>query len=383
YDIHYFGIGYDGPILQQGSITIYPNQARGTDIHGLQPLSELGQTVQPDLVFLLHDLRYQKAYLQALESLHGQSKFISYTPLDGKVVHGISVAPVKMIDYCVCYTEFAQEEITKALSREGEHSTTIFDVIPHGVDTQTFYPLPEEKRKSLKRDLFPHLPNPKESFIVLNANRIDPRKRIDITLKGFAQFAANKPENVKLYLHHPFLSEGKRRALQELIDEYQIEHRLLFNRDQTGSCRPVSDAQLNQIYNATDVGINTAMGEGWGLVSMEHAACRVPQIVPRHSALTEIWADAADFLESTYQRVPWFSEFEMVGVSATDLANQLERLYTDWMHWETMADTAYNRATEDRFNWTVISQQWARLFKKVEASLATNDKEQSILCSAA
>jgi D-inositol-3-phosphate glycosyltransferase len=36
---------------------------------------------------------------------------------------------------------------------------------------------------------------------VLNANRNQPRKRIDITLRGFALFAVDKPETVQLYLH--------------------------------------------------------------------------------------------------------------------------------------------------------------------------------------
>ena len=34
------------------------------------------------------------------------------------------------------------------------------------------------------------------------------------------------------------------------------------------------DEQLNLIYNAVDVGINTANGEGWGLVPFEHAMCK-------------------------------------------------------------------------------------------------------------
>ena len=34
------------------------------------------------------------------------------------------------------------------------------------------------------------------------------------------------------------------------------------------------DEALNLIYNACDVGINTANGEGWGLVPFEHAMCQ-------------------------------------------------------------------------------------------------------------
>ena len=53
----------------------------------------------------------------------------------------------------------------------------------------------------------------------------------------------------------------------------------------------VSNRVLNCIYNACDVGINTSIGEGWGLVSFEHAATGAGQIVPRHSACEELWRD--------------------------------------------------------------------------------------------
>lgn len=49
-----------------------------------------------------------------------------------------------------------------------------------------------------------------DSFLVLNANRNQKRKRIDITLKAFAALARDKPENVKLLLHtHRELSCGR------------------------------------------------------------------------------------------------------------------------------------------------------------------------------
>jgi glycosyltransferase involved in cell wall biosynthesis len=53
------------------------------------------------------------------------------------------------------------------------------------------------------------------------------------------------------------------------------------------------DDMLNLIYNSCDVGINTADGEGWGLIPFEHASCRKPQIVPNHTACADIWEEAA------------------------------------------------------------------------------------------
>jgi hypothetical protein len=59
---------------------------------------------------------------------------------------------------------------------------------------------------------------------------------------------------------------------------------------QADNSRPkFSDEQLNFLYNACDVGINTTTGEGWGMPSFEHAATRAAQIVPHHTSLADLW----------------------------------------------------------------------------------------------
>ena len=60
------------------------------------------------------------------------------------------------------------------------------NVIPHGVDTQVFFPL---NRQHARQALFPDRPELQDAFIVLNANRNVLRKRVDLTIEGFASFA--------------------------------------------------------------------------------------------------------------------------------------------------------------------------------------------------
>jgi D-inositol-3-phosphate glycosyltransferase len=57
----------------------------------------------------------------------------------------------------------------------------------------------------------------------------------------------------------------------------------------TDNCLPIE--QLNKVYNAVDIGVNTCIGEGWGLVNTEHAATGVAQLVPDHTSLKEIFDD--------------------------------------------------------------------------------------------
>jgi glycosyltransferase involved in cell wall biosynthesis len=54
-----------------------------------------------------------------------------------------------------------------------------------------------------------------------------------------------------------------------------------------------TDEQINEIYNACDIGINTADHEGWGLVAFEHAATGSPQILTDTNNNREIWGTNA------------------------------------------------------------------------------------------
>ena len=89
------------------------------------------------------------------------------------------------------------------------------------------------------------------------------------------------------------------------------------------------DEMLNKIYNAVDVGINTADGEGWGLVSFEHAACARPQIVPNHTACADIWEGAGLLTDiATWVRDKDLG-VERGLVSVDHLSEQLTQLYAD------------------------------------------------------
>ena len=50
-----------------------------------------------------------------------------------------------------------------------------------------------------------------------------------------------------------------------------------------------NDQFINLLYNASDIGINTSMGESWGLVTFEQAGIARPQIITNFSAPNEIF----------------------------------------------------------------------------------------------
>jgi glycosyltransferase involved in cell wall biosynthesis len=78
----------------------------------------------------------------------------------------------------------------------------------------------------------------------------------------------------------------------------------------------MSDFDVNMMYNAADVGINTCMGEGFGLCNMEHAGVGKPQIVSAVGALEDIFADGGALL---VRPVAWIRVPNMLDEHTGDL----------------------------------------------------------------
>jgi len=368
YDVHYVGIGYHGPRFDLDGVTVHPCNRHGGDVYGAIQGAALVESLNAPLVFLLHDLWMLRPYAHTLALLRPRTAVVAYIPIDGTLRDDAQVAPLTFVDRFVAYTRFAGDQLDQSLRRLA--SSAEVTVIPHGVDTATFFPLAGSvacqlapgARRAARQRLFPDDPTWHDAFIVLNANRPMPRKRIDLTLEGFARFAHGKPPNVKLWLHHAIMFADERAALVSLAATLGLTDRLHLS---PLDAPPLSDSHLNLVYNACDVGLNTALGEGWGLVSFEHAATGAAQIVPNHSACAELWPNAAELLptEETFQ--PRLSPLTMGTTSPAAIAAALDRLYTDPDHLRARSLAAYRTATQPAYDWDHIATQWDGLFGEI------------------
>ena len=166
-------------------------------------------------------------------------------------------------------------------------------VFPHGFDHELYYPVPRKVAR-----IFFNLPE--DAFVILNLNRNQPRKRWDQTMIAFAEFTA---EYYKYTLANP---DKKLRPIRLLVgttldgpwdikEVYQHELHLRnipFSFTENfivGLSNPqqLSDKDINLLYNACDIGINTCEGEGYGLCQIEHLAVGAPQVCPKIGGLQE------------------------------------------------------------------------------------------------
>jgi len=371
YRITWMGVGYRGPVCEWGSgVRLEPTNLDGGDMVGAYAARLRWRELAPDFVFALNDLWYLEHYSRELTPLLGTVPMVGYLPLDGRLDSADELGRLTGYRRLLTYTETAAENLREALC--AARNSAPVGCLGHGVNSARFRPDPGTilepgvgspdaglrwRRMELARRFF-GLPEP--AFVVLNAARPDPRKRIDLTLEAFARFARGRPKSVKLCLHQALGHPEQVAPLRELAIELGIEERVIWHPPNAG---PVSDDELNRLFNACAVGINTAAGEGFGLVSFEHAATGVPQILPDQPALRELWRDAAMRPGARPVRTP-YSPLEMVEVSVEDTAEALRRLHDEPDLYRRMAFAAHNRATAPDLEWRRIGTTLRRILRE-------------------
>ena len=360
YDVHHLAVNYSGDPHGE-SWKMYPAGARG-HIFGVNRIKELMEKVQPELVFSVADLWIQKVYVDELFACAPKPKLVLYSPVDAGPVDPEWVSKFKEVSRIVAFTNYARSEILGAFDPK---EAPAVDTIPLGVETEVFFPLnPKEPWRTNEAKQRLGLFSEEEiddSFLVLNAHRNQPRKRIDITLKGFALFARDKPKNVQLYLHMGTEDVGWN--VLKLAKRYGISERMIVTENRN-TLPGILSEHLNLLYNASDVGLNTATGEGWGLPNFEHAAAGKAQVLPRFGALAEVWSECAEFVEPTGEVVYEVVLSEGKVVSVESVAAALEKLYaSEKRRWE-VAQACYRRATQLEYQWQQIGKRWHALFQE-------------------
>lgn len=384
YDIHFVGCGYPPRDVDLGW-KYYPAAVGNGDPLGVSQCEKIIQEVKPKIVFLLNDISRIIPHIKRLALYKPEIKLLAYFPMEGELKRTELIEPLQFLDRIISYTYFGKDELLKAEKKIQEVNPGFYlppiEVLPHGVDTSVFKPVsgdhPEVKK--VPESLQDQLQIGHDSFLVLNANQFQDRKQIRTTLEGFCLFSQDKNENVRLILHHTLLGPygyGRVHKLIQQVDDYYNRKGMLKKRvlisPQEGT-NVLEETDLVELYQLCEVGVNTSGGEGWGLVSFEHAATGAAQIVPRHSSCSELWDGAALFLDRQ-QILETPDEFPMqfYKLSPNQLAEQLEKLYQDREMLSRISDQCLKNALSKEYRWQIIADKWEYLFEAVLKEGNTN-----------
>jgi glycosyltransferase involved in cell wall biosynthesis len=274
--------------------------------------------VKPDVVVLQNDFWHIPKYVNKLRAFKEFSKvpLVGYIAVDGKNVDGRTL---NGLDRVVFWTKFAEVE-----AKEGGLIKPS-DVVPLGVDA-SFYTTGDRDEARVRLGI------PREfvdkMFIVGNVNRNQIRKRMDLTVRYFAEWVrGHKISDAYLFLHvAPTGDDGY--DVEGLARYYGVWERMLLRVPQVFYGEP--ETVMRDTYRSMDLMLTTTQGEGFGLTTFEAMACGVPVVAPDWSALGELLKNSAWLVPCTSTSVSTVGGAVIGGVPDEELTIQgLNTLYND------------------------------------------------------
>jgi len=220
--------------------------------------------------------------------------YVNYFPIDGEPFsRKWEDCLVKSHTICAMsnYGKKVIEDYAKMRAESGAFWAMNFksEMVWHGVDTNVFYPYPEEEIERIRIQFTPY----DDPFVLVAVDRNVVRKdypRLYEAIKYatdrmtpqekrnfvFIQ-KCGRPDDEK-HGHHLPLIENQL-GLEGYIKNADVVRHILFGL-------PGKDLAL--LYNSADAIISATWGEGFGLSTIEAMACEKPVIKPRNSANVEL-----------------------------------------------------------------------------------------------
>ena len=278
---------------------------------GFQALPEVIRRKEPDVVMIYNDMSVVARFLEEIRKSAIPRTFKIWIYVDQVYTTQLQMyldILNRDADRVFAFTPFWKQ----CLKDQG--ITRPIDILLHGFDSKKFFPVPRELvRKNMG------LPN--ESFVFLNLNRNQPRKRYDILITAFVELIAKYPtkpifllcicdkgEKGGWWIFELFQRELKLRG----ISVEQFGGRLMLS----SSDMTFKDDDINLFYNAVDAGVSTADGEGFGLCHFEQMGVGVPQVLPDIGGFKEFCTSGNTVLVKPSVRYYMPTAFSPVGGEA-------------------------------------------------------------------
>ena len=254
---------------------------------GESAFPQIVKAVDPDIVMIYNDCLVITSFLQQLRDAGvTPKKLVIYLDL----VHDCQIASLiepimNASDMVLVFTPHWK----RSLEMRYGHATPIV-VVPHGIDG---FVSPVDQREARQR-----LGIPLKGFLIVNSNRNSYRKALDVTIRVFLEVLAKSDGDVFLFLNCNSQSDSGFDFVDIITHECRrvgldsarvLDHHVL--RFQNSGF--VSDDVVNLLHNASDVGINTCVGEGFGLCNAEAALLNKPQLVTKTGGLGDLFGDTA------------------------------------------------------------------------------------------
>ena len=308
---------------------------------------------KPDMVIVYNDLIVLATFMERLKAI--QPRTFKIVPYIDIVYRNERTALIKHInDICdggIMFTKYWE----KVIKSQGFDKPT--HIMEHGFNNTVYFPVD----KPVARAYF-NIPD--EDFVIVNLNRNQPRKRWDVCLMAFVKFISmHEDPAIKLIvgtaltggwdLVEIFVHECRKYGLDP---EVAKKHLIILQTPQQ-----LTDREVNIMYNAADVGINTCDGEGFGLCNFEQAGVGIPQVVPAIGGFLDFFNENNAILVEPKWSLYVESSRDAVGGEAQmcevdDFVAGLEQYYSDPELRKTHGANARKNITTN-YKWSTMASK--------------------------
>jgi len=242
--------------------------------------------LQPDLLLTIGDpLHWQHFFrLDAQKNIIGHNmptgvRWLCYAALDSQPLLKHYATVFRAIPYLVVFTEWAKRVCE-------EKGANVRAVIPHGVDTELYRPIPPRVKEYYRNQA-----GLRKRIILGGVGINQGRKRWDLWLEILAEIKKKKP-NIYGWYH------GQKTA----VDRYAPNIFLSAERlglegyfggtEGVGNIIKTSFEQMRYVYGIMDFHLLCSTHGAWELPSIEAMSCGVPAGVTDYGAMREALGDA-------------------------------------------------------------------------------------------
>ena len=260
---------------------------------GEHVLPETIESLKPDVVLLYNDVMVLNRFLDRIcKFVTGhrfpvhRPKIVSYLDLVHDNEHAGMVRGV--VDRSDRVWVFSEHWKRHAFSTDDT-----IDVIPHGIDPSLLEAADSVSQSEARKALG----FPEDAFLVVNTNRNSYRKALDLSIEGFLRFWKSTSDDGTrkcLILNNNSTVEGG----------YDIPHLVHTCCVRLGICDIedvmsnmvlgfqnggfIADRHMAYLYKAASAGLNSCLGEGFGLCQLEGACIGVPQVATATGGLIDM-----------------------------------------------------------------------------------------------
>ena len=276
-----------------------PTIFQANDVFGNSRIIEMLGKVEPDVVVMLQDAHMILA--QIFDNQYDPQRYLlqtapilAYVTVDGYNLPPQWTAILPSVTKMVTMSKFGQQQFADS------------EVVPHGVDTDQFWPISDERPITVstgavlrsKSECKKAFGLDENGFMVLrvdsNSGRKDYASSVNALIPVMREF-----QDIQVWFHCDPYRGTASSNIPMILSRYedQVKSDRFKYPDLFTSYIGWPQEDLNALYNAADIFLSTSRGEGFGLTLAEAAMVGLPIVAQNVSAIPETVGPGALLVE--------------------------------------------------------------------------------------